>query len=154
MPRMIRHVLLALAISTAFFGCTMYPEKKHVSAWSSATGGEHFDRLLWEDVKTKRFIDIEPHLAPALVATFPGGVRDRAAFLDYLKALQLTDYSISDVSSVPAGGDIVVTYTITLHGSRAGQPLPDSPMTVMTVWQQVKKGYIAISHSETPRSAP
>jgi len=150
---MVRHVLLLLGLSAAITGCTVYPEK-HVSQWSAATGGEHFDRLLWEDAKAKRFANIEQHLAPAFVATIPGGVRNRSAFIDYLKGLQVTDYSITDVSSAPAGGDIVVTYTMTLHGSQAGQQLPETPMTVMTVWQQVTKGYVAISHSEVPRSGP
>jgi hypothetical protein len=145
--------VVALSIAFALSGCTMYPEK-HVSAWSSATGGEQFDRLIWEDVKNKRVANIESHLAPAFVATVAGGVRDRTAFLNDLKALQLTDYSIADVSTTPAGGDIVVTYTITLHGSQAGQALPATPMTAMTVWQQVTKGYVAISHSEVPRMGP
>jgi len=146
-------LVFSITIALLLSGCTMWSEKR-VSAWSSATGGEHFARLFWEDVKNKRVQELESHLAPAFVATLPGGVRDRAAFLEYLKTLQLTDYSIADVSSQPAGGDIVVTYTITLHGSQSGQPLSGNPITVMTVWQQVKKGHIAISHSEVPRMAP
>jgi hypothetical protein len=128
----------------------MWSEKR-VSAWSAATGGEHFERLFWEDVKNKHWTELERHLAPAFVATVPAGVRDRAAFVDYLKTLELTDFSIADVSSQPAGGDIVVTSTVTLHGSQGGQALSGNPITVMTVWQQVKRGHVAISHSEVPR---
>jgi hypothetical protein len=139
-------VLIAALLALSLTGCSMWSEK-HVNAWSSATAGEQFDRLLWDDVKNNRLRDLEPHLSSTFVATVPGGVRDRAGFLDYLKGLQVTEYSIADVKTAPAGGDIVVTYTISLRG--AG---PGATMTGMTVWQQVKKGYVAISHSEVPKA--
>lgn len=145
-----RVATVSLVVVLCACGCSMWSEK-HVSAWTSATGGEQFDRLLWEDVKNRRTINLEAHLAPAFVATLPSGVRDRAGFLDYVKSLQLTDYSIGEVSTNPAGGDIVVTYALTLRGS---QPGSGTPMTAMTVWQQVTNGYVAISHSEVPRSGP
>ena len=145
--------VVAISVGLCLTGCTIYPEKP-VSAWPAATGGEHFERLFWDDVKNRRLAELEPRLGSTFVATVPAGVQDRARFLAYLKTLQLSDYSITDLTTEPAGQDIVVTYTITLRGSQAGQPLPLTPMTMMTVWQQVKRGYIAISHSEVPKTAP
>src|SRR6266550_2643818 len=43
---------------------------------------------------------------------------------------------------------IVVTYSITLRGTRAGQPLPVAPIRRMAVWQQQKSGWMKIADSE------
>jgi len=45
----------------------------------------------------------------------------------------------------------VVTYSITLRGTFAGQALPSSPVLMMTVWQKQKAGWMAIAHSVVGR---
>lgn len=42
---------------------------------------------------------------------------------------------------------LVVTYTINLRGTMAGQPLPTNPLRLMSVWQQQKSGWVVIAHS-------
>jgi len=41
----------------------------------------------------------------------------------------------------------VVTYTVALHGTSAGQPLPSEPIRMMTVWQKQSAGWMEIAHS-------
>ncbi len=43
--------------------------------------------------------------------------------------------------------EFVVTYTITLNGTAAGQPLPSGPQHMMTVWHEHKSGWMVIAHS-------
>jgi hypothetical protein len=64
----------------------------------------------------------------------------------------LKEYSLGDLKTELNGSTIVVTYTITLtgtagNGTAGSQPLPPSPQSIMTVWQQQKAGWVAIAHS-------
>jgi hypothetical protein len=66
----------------------------------------------------------------------------------------LKDYAIGDLQTELNGTTMVVSYTITLNGEVSNgngppQPLPSAPQHMMTVWQQQKKGWIAIAHSGT-----
>lgn len=140
------------ATLAACSGCTVWKEKP-VNSWSSATGAEHFERLMWQDVKARRWQQVEAHLAPGFVCLYPGGTRDRSATLDYLKALSLSDYTLGDFNTTSHGADMIVTYTARVIGTYQGQPLPSGPIHMMTVWQQVTKNWIAIAHSETPASS-
>ncbi len=124
--------------------CTLWEEKK-VSAWSNATGAEQFERLLWQEVKAGNWNEVERRLAPTYVEVTSAGVRDRAQAVERLQSLSLADYSLGDLQVRPAGDDMVVAYTITLRASSGGE----STLHMMTVWQQVKGGWIAIAHSET-----
>jgi hypothetical protein len=143
--RRIGLTLLAAALVLALASCTMWKEGQQPSAWTSATGAEEFERLLWQEVKANNWNEVERRLAPTYVEVTSAGVRDRAQAVERLKALSLADYSLGDLEVRPAGNDMVVAYTITLRASSGGE----SNLRMMTVWQQVKGGWIAIAHSET-----
>ncbi len=137
-------VLLAAGLVLGLASCTMWNEKQP-SAWSSATGAEQFERLLWQEVKAKNWNEVERRLAHTFVETTYSGVRDRDQTVERLKSLDLADYSLGDLEVRPAGSDMVVAYTVTLRASSGGE----TTLRMMTVWQQVKGGWIAIAHSET-----
>lgn len=139
----------ALVFAVILAGCTL-GEQKQSTAWSNATGAEQFERLLWQEIKAKNWKEVERRLAPAFVETTAGGVRDRGQALERLKSLDLADYSLGDLEVRPEGNDMVVAYAITLRAASGGQ----STLRVMTVWQQVKGGWIAIAHSETGPASP
>jgi hypothetical protein len=70
--------------------------------------------------------------------------------MEQYRTWQLKDYALGDMQTELNGTTIVVTYTITLHGTVSGpgaQPLPTTPQHMMTVWQQQKAGWVAIAHS-------
>ncbi|HYN16168.1 MAG TPA: nuclear transport factor 2 family protein [Terriglobales bacterium] len=143
---------LAVALG-ACSACTMWKEKP-ANSWSSATGAEHFERLMWRDVKEQHWAEVESHLAPTFVSLYPGGTRDRAATMDYLKSLALSDYTLGEFNTTTNGADMVVTYTARVSGTYKGQPLSSEPIRMMTVWQQVTKSWIAIAHSEAHATGP
>jgi len=149
LKRMGTNIVLLVAAATSLAGCTMWKEKA-ATDWSSATGAEHYERLMFKEIKARNWAEVERHLAPTFVAVLPGGSRDRAASLESLKPLALTDYSLGDFDVRPAGADMVVTYTAILQGTYNGQPLPSERLRMMTVWQQVNKGWAAIAHSAVP----
>jgi len=141
------------AALAACFACTMWKEKP-VNAWTSATGAEQFERLMWSDIKAQNWAAVESHLAPTFVSLSAGGTRDRAATMDYLKSLSLADYTLGDFNTTTNGADMVVTYTAQVSGTYKNQPLSFEPIHMMTVWQQLTKNWIAIAHSETRASGP
>jgi hypothetical protein len=76
-----------------------------------------------------------------------GGRLDKAAALVQIQQLQLDDYTLGDVQGEMNSDTFVVSYTIAMRGTLAGQPLPSEPVRMMTVWQKQKAGWIAIAHS-------
>ncbi len=127
----------------------MWAEKK-TAGWSQATSGEQIERLFWQDVKEKNWQSVNQRLAPLMVSMNGAATFDKAATLDYLKTLDLKDFQIGELKTETAGADLIVTYTIACKGTTAGQPFPESPLRMMTVWQQTKKGWIIVAHATAP----
>jgi len=140
-------LLVALCLTTA---CTIAPETTKPN-WSMATSGEQYERLFWNAVKAKDWQNVESHLSGTFVFQNEEGVRNKEETVyNYLKPMAVSDYTLGDVKTETAGGDIIVTYSITLHGTFDGHPLPDKPLRMMSVWQQVKKGMVMAAHTSMP----
>ena len=149
MPRMLKRVLAVAVPALLVFvmsACTVYSKPK--SGFAGATGGEQLEKQLWDDIKAKNWKDVEPRLAPMFTSVSPNATRDRSATLDLWKKWDLQSVSLSDVQVQSAGGDFVVTATVTMTGTLDGQPAPSQPIHEMTVWQQVSKGFVAVAHSD------
>lgn len=112
-----------------------------------ATGGEGFERAFWTEVQKQDWKDLEAHLAPNFVYVTPAARADRAQALQEFQQLQIQEYSIGDLATEMNRDTFVVSYTIVLRGTANGQPLPAQPQRRMTVWQQEKRGWVAIAHS-------
>src|SRR5262249_42668139 len=133
-----KHRLVALMISAVILlaGCTVWREHQ-VSDFKEATGGEGLERSFWEEVKGKNWNTVEGHLAGTFISFTPEqGRMGRAATLAYLQQLQLDDFSLGDLETELNTETVVVTYSITMRGKFAGQPLPSEPVRMMTVWQK------------------
>ncbi len=146
-------LLPVLVLSAAMCACTMW-DKPKASTWSNATGAEQFERLLWQEIKAANWAGVETRLAPAFVVVSPGGVRDRAAEMAFLRRLAVQDYALGEVEVRPSGNDMVVTYSMTLQASFDGHPLPSGPWRMMTVWQQVGNTWTVIAHSYSLGTVP
>ena len=101
----------------------------------------------WREVKAKNWTELERHLAGNFVSASTRGTRDRAATVEYLKQLQLDEYSLGDFQVELNGQALVVNYSLTATGTIEGRPLPAGPVRMMSVWQQQKSGWTAIAHS-------
>ncbi|MBZ5568303.1 MAG: nuclear transport factor 2 family protein [Acidobacteriia bacterium] len=132
-------IVLLLASTLA---CNMW--SKPASGWTGATGGEQIEKLFWQDVQAKNWAEVDRHVADTFAGTGPGGTTDRAAFLRDLQKAPLTDFSLSECNSHLNGADMVVTCT--LQAQWAGQP---STASTLSVWQQLKKGWVMVAHSES-----
>ncbi len=155
--------LLCTLTSALMFmpACTFYGDHP-ARARSEATGGEGLERVFWKDLQAANWVEVERSLASNYTGVTPGGTLDRSATLEQYRQWQLKDFAIGDLRTEMNGNTIVVTYTITLNGTLNGsanatsgsQPLPSAPQHMMTVWQEQKKGWVAIAHSVSQQLSP
>jgi ketosteroid isomerase-like protein len=136
--------LLACVVWLA--GCTVYGQKP-VKALADATGGEGLEQALWRDIQHKDWKDLQNHTASIFVYQTPNGKLDRAAALERIQKMDVSEYSLGELSTELHGNVFVVTYSITLRGTLDGQPLPDKAERRMSVWQQQKSGWMLIAHA-------
>jgi ketosteroid isomerase-like protein len=150
---MILRAALTCAVILIFLlmtGCTMWSDKP-VRAWSSATGGEHLERLFWDTVKAKDWSDLERHVAPTFVYVGPTGIHEKLAALEYFEHLQITDLTLGDITVRPSGGDVVVvTYVAHINATRDGKPLSSNKYRMTSTWQKIDKNWLLISRAHTP----
>ncbi|MGC2181673.1 MAG: nuclear transport factor 2 family protein [Terriglobales bacterium] len=129
-------------------GCTMWREHPGSTKWTDATGAEGLERSFWKEVKDKKWKELEHHMAGNYMAVSPEqGRLDKADAVAHLQQLQLDDYTLGDVQTELNSDTFVVSYTVVMRGTMAGQPLPSEPVRMMTVWQKQKAGWMAIAHS-------
>ena len=126
--------------------CTIAKERP-ARAFAEATGGEALERIFWKEIQSGNWTEIERVLASNYVGVTPAGSLDRTATLDQYHQWKLTDFAIGDLKTEMTGPTFIVSYTITLNGTAAGQPLPSAPQHMMTVWHEHKSGWMVIAHS-------
>jgi hypothetical protein len=135
-------LLLSLMLCLA---CTIAKERP-ARAFSDATGGEALERIFWKEIQAGNWTEIERVLTSNYVGVAPGASLDRTATLEQYRQWKLTDFAIGDLKTEMNGPTFIVTYSITLNGTVAGQPLP-SPQHMLTVWHQHKSGWMVTAHS-------
>jgi hypothetical protein len=135
-------VLLSLALLAGCAGAPKHP------TWKNATGSEQYERLMWQAMKSQQWKDVASHLAPMFVGVAPDGRKyDREGWMTYWKSARPDDYSLGEVMVDPAGTNMVVSYVLVI----SQQPTaPSQPLRVLSVWQQVKSGWIMTATSLTP----
>ena len=141
-------VLALLGLLAIAPACTLYGERPVINHWADATGGQGLERSFWEDVKNKSWDDLSGHIAANYIAVTPAGKMDQAAALENLQHFDLKNYSLGNVQTELHGNTFVVTYELTLEGKFNDKPLPPEAVRMMTVWQQQKRGWVAIARSE------
>jgi ketosteroid isomerase-like protein len=138
-------------VACSFFllaGCGGPP--KHPK-WSNATGAEQYERLMWQALRDGDWKNVHYHLAPTFAGvSAEGQAFDREGWVQHWKTRQIKEFSLAEVSVQPEGPDMVVTYLLHLttgarNGIAAGRDL-----RVVSVWQQVKTGWILTATSDTP----
>src|SRR5215470_17520344 len=140
--------LVVLLVCLSVTGCFKGPAK---GTWAAATGAEELERLMWQSIRDKQWNEVENHLAPMFVGVDTHGKQyDRAAWLDHWKSVQVRNYSLGEITVQPNGADMVVSYEVHVGGEMSGQAIPDVGVRVVSVWQQLKKGWVMISQSGTP----
>jgi hypothetical protein len=137
-------VVTLLCFCLNLTGCTIGREPKHPT-WTTATGAEQYERLMWQAIRNKDWDGVGHHLAPTFVGVNPGGQKlDRDGWLRYWKTGPIKEFALAEVAVQPNGADMTVSYVLHL----GDQPGPG--LRVLSVWQQVKRGWILTATSITP----
>jgi uncharacterized protein YceK len=139
--------LLLLACSLS--GCSAYKAPKHAT-WKNTTSVEQMERLYWQAIKDKDWINVEAHTASSYTNVAPGTVSNKQQIIEFYKGMNLLDYSLGDFEVTDHAGTTTVSYrstaTFEIQGKRFG------PVTYqnLSVWQQQKKGWTMIASSAFP----
>lgn len=138
-----------LAIVAMFLPLCACTEGKppELQKWPAATGAEAYERLWWKAVQDRDFKIAERHLAPIYTLTTPTGIRGRDQAIEYFQSRDITAINIGEFNVRPEGPDMVVSYSASVQTRASATP---QRYYMTTVWQQIKRGWIAIAHSEVP----
>jgi hypothetical protein len=139
-------ILAAMVALLSLSACTKWAEKKHPS-WREATSGEHLVNLFWGEVKAKNWMGLEAHVGAEFMGVSPKGTMDRAALMEHVRGFDLQSFQIGEVETRPAGKDLLVSYVITVRGTHSGKPIPETPIRMMSVWQELGHGWVLVAHS-------
>jgi len=123
-------------------------EPKHPS-WKNATGGEQYERLMWQSIRDKDWSSFHSHLAPGFTGvTTSGQMLDRDGWESHWKNAAPKEFTMAEATVQSNGGDMVVIYV--LHLSAGSGASSEAGCRVVSVWQEVKGGWILIASSHTP----
>jgi hypothetical protein len=147
---------LSLCIFVSFGVCFLLAgcagEPKHPT-WKNATGAEQNERLMWQSIQGKDWVNVEGHLSPTFVGvTANGAMFDRAGWVEQWKSAQVQQFSMGEVQVHPEGADMKVTYIFHVQTSTSGPASPDG-FRVMSVWQEIKSRWMLSAISMTPIQA-
>ena len=142
MPAMLARVTIVAALLLSSVACTMW--SKPAKGWSGATGGDSIEKLFWDDVVSKNFSKVDAHVASSFAGSGPAGPMDRAAFLQQLHSQSITAVSLSDCSTRLNGADVIIACLLQRTGASSEK------VSTLSVWQEYKKGWLLVAHSEAP----
>ena len=141
-------VSLVLALLLTSSSCSIWKEPRSPS-WKSAAGAEQYELLMWKAIRAGDWKEVEAHMAPLFAGAGPAGEKlDRAAFIERWKAVKIRDLSMGEATVQPSGTDMVVTYE--LHLDASGLPAAPKGLRIVSVWQQLKRGWVLTAQSATP----
>lgn len=152
-PRKLHHysALLSLCFSVpsvvlalAFLGCAGEPRHP---GWKNSAGAEQYERLMWQAMRDKNWKEVEYHLAPTFVGVAPTGqALDSEGWVEYWKTAAISEFSLGEIAIQPNGADMTITYVLHLSGKKS----QSQAFRVVSVWQEIKHGWILIASSATP----
>lgn len=153
MIKSLRCLATVVLVCTAFLftACTKWGEKKNPN-WHQATSGERLVNLFWQDVKNKNLKQLGTHVAPEFVGTNEIATLDKTALLDHVSHLNIDSFQIGEVETRPAGGDMMVSYVITLRTKSPDGSPTEMRLRMLSVWQELKHGWVVIAMSSSRAS--
>ena len=144
---------LPLCFFVSFVVCLLLAgcagEPKHPS-WTISTGAEQHERLMWKAIQEKDWPSVEPRISATFVGVIADGqMFDRAGWLQYWKSAPAGVFSLGEVQVQPEGPDMKVTYILQMQGP-GNTATPATGLRVVSVWQQLKRGWILSATTITP----
>lgn len=110
------------------------------------------EQKVWEMVKNKDLEGFGKHLANDLLEfDADGSIYTKTSFLEYLKKVDIQDYSLEHFKAVVLNKDaVMVLYKATVKGTINGKPAPGVPLNCSSTWIKRDRQWLAVFHQETP----
>ena len=145
-----RLLLISIVMGVLLSGCNAWNAPQRPT-WIQATAPEHFERLMWKAIHEKDWREVDRHLAPVFVGSGPRGeTLDHTSWIEYWKKAQMQDFSIGEFTTQSDGADMVATYVLHLNSTETGQGFSGKGLRIVSVWQELKAGWVLTSQSATP----
>jgi hypothetical protein len=108
------------------------------------------EKAAWAALQKKDLDAFANMLASDYVEVGDESTSDKAAVLDYLKDLEISDASFSDWKFIPIDKDaVLLTYSVTIKGSYKGKEVPPGPYRASGAWVNRAGKWLAIYYQET-----
>jgi Domain of unknown function (DUF4440) len=143
--RIVAAALLALLLTS----CTAFKTPQHAT-WKNTTSVEEMERLYWQAIKDKDWINVEAHTASSYMHVAPGAVSNKQQIIDFYKSMNLLEYSLGEFEVTDHAGTTTVTYVANATFQINGQRTAGARYRVLSVWQQQKNGWAIIANSAFP----
>jgi hypothetical protein len=138
--------LLCIALVTiGIGGCTVWGAKNPPTL-NTTTSAEQYERITWDNVRTQKWDQITPLLAPNVVYAADGKLIQRDQIAAYLQSRKIRDFAISDMVVKPNGPDMTLSYTVQISTTDG----KTQTLLAVSVWQQLKSGWVLTLHAEMP----
>jgi hypothetical protein len=138
-----------LLLSTILSGCSAWKAPKYAT-WKNTTSVEEMERLYWQAVKDKDWVNVEAHTASTYKHEAASGTFNKEQILATYRKLTLVDYALGDFEVTDNAGTTVITYnavvTFELDGIRKGPVKYRN----LSVWQRHKAGWQMIAGAAFP----
>jgi hypothetical protein len=140
---------VSFVVGLCFLAAGCAGESKH-PIWNNATGAEQHERLMWQAIRDKDWANVERHLSATFIGVNSDGqMFDRAGWLQQWKSVTVGEFSLGELQVQPEGPDMKVTYIFQLQAAGTGASSA-AGQRVVSVWQQVKAGWVLSATSLTP----
>jgi hypothetical protein len=157
-------LLVALALLASACATTQAPTNTNTTTPANAnatatpkaeatTGADAItakEKQIWDAIKNKDSASFAAMLADDFVYISSDGVHDKAATVDGVKQLEVTDLSLSDWKVLMLDKDAaLVTYTVNMKGTSGGEPFPSTPVRASSAWVNRGGKWVGVYHQET-----
>lgn len=139
-------ITAAVLLSFLLTSCTAYKAPQHAT-WKNTTSVEEMERLYWQAIKDKDWINVEAHTASSYKRVAAGGVTDKQQTIEFYKSMNLLEYSLGEFEVTDHAGTTTVSYLANATFEVNGQRTVGAKYRVLSVWQKQKNGWVMIANS-------
>lgn len=109
--------------------------------------GERLTRTMWKAIQASDIDAIVTMLADGYQSVHEDGSRDKTGEIELFKGINMGDYTLNDFNVTRVGPSLIVTYSVTVEETIAGQRASTTPAPRMSVWQMTEGGWKLIAHA-------
>ena len=126
-----------------FFAASLLTQ---LSLFGDMSLAEQLETQIWQDIKEKKWDDMDKQLAPYFQLALFDGARTKAQYVNFAKALHLSDFTFSNFVVTEGPGVLIVTYDVTVSETISGMHLTSKAVR-QSVWQKNGDKWQWIAHS-------